>query len=237
MKRFNRKLRGALFICIVCLIAFIGFSRAGLIFSNENLKVVTVTATERRFDSNRYVAAMKAYSQLEEVETTTTTTTTTSTSQATTIVPTTKQETQESKDSNVQEDVSLAFEGKSVLEVAEVLNKTLGGILVNQGEAFARLSMEKGMDPYLLVAISIHETGNGTSSAARNKYNFGGLMCSGRLCTYSSVEDGIEKYINIVYKNYFSQGLTTAETMNKKYAASTSWAMQVNAWYDRIKNK
>ena len=226
MKQFNRKLRGALFICI-----------AGLIFSDENLKVVTVTATERRFDSNRYVAAMKEYSKVEEGETTTTPITTTSTSQVTTTVPTTKQVTQESTENNVQEDTSLAFEGKSVLEVAEVLNKTLGGVLVNQGEAFARLSMEKGMDPYLLVAISIHETGNGTSSAARNKYNFGGLMCSGRLCTYSSVEDGIEKYVNVVYKNYFLQGLTTAETMNKKYAASTSWAMQVNAWYDRIKNK
>ena len=237
MKQFNRKLRGALFICIVCLIAFIGFSRAGLIFSDKNLKVVTVTATERRFDSNRYVAAMKEYSKVEEGETTTTPITTTSTSQVTTTVPTTKQVTQESTENNVQEDTSLAFEGKSVLEVAEVLNKTLGGVLVNQGEAFARLSMEKGMDPYLLVAISIHETGNGTSSAARNKYNFGGLMCSGRLCTYSSVEDGIEKYVNVVYKNYFLQGLTTAETMNKKYAASTSWAMQVNAWYDRIKNK
>ena len=93
------------------------------------------------------------------------------------------------------------------------------------------------MDPYLLSAISVHETGNGTSSAARNKYNFGGIMCSSGLCRYSSVEDGIVSFVNVVYNNYYSKGLTTAESMNKKYAASSSWATKVNSWYNTIKNK
>ena len=129
------------------------------------------------------------------------------------------------------------FEGKSIIEVGEILNKTLSGIFTGKGESFARLSMEKGMDPFLLAAISAHETGNGTSSAARNKYNFGGITCSGKLCTYSSFDEGLESYISVVYRNYFSKGLTTPEAMNKKYAQSTTWASKVNYWYNTLKNK
>ena len=41
--------------------------------------------------------------------------------------------------------------------------------------------------------------------------------------------------MNNLYKNYFSQGLTTPETIGPKYAASTTWASQVNAYINDIK--
>ena len=228
MKHFNRKIKNALFILVVCLFAFIGFSKAGVIFSDNN-NVITISTTKKNFDPNNYVAAMKTFVDSKEQGTTTNNETKTSVSTTTTTITTTLITT--------KEDVELTFEGKSVAEVGETLNKTLGGILAGTGETFARLSMEKGMDPYLLAAISAHETGNGTSSAANKKYNFGGIMCSGGLCSYPSLYDGIESYINLVYKNYYSQGLTTAEAMNKKYAQSSSWATKVNSWYDTLKNK
>ena len=70
MKYFNRKIRNAIFMLVVCLVAFIGFSKAGIFFSQEETDVVTISATEKKFDPNNYVAAMKTYA-----ESTTTTTT------------------------------------------------------------------------------------------------------------------------------------------------------------------
>ena len=87
MKQVNGKLKNALFISIVCLLAFVGFSKAGLIFANNDLNVVTVTASGRRFDSSNYLAAMKVYTQ--EMEPTTTTSETTTVTTTTTTVTTT----------------------------------------------------------------------------------------------------------------------------------------------------
>ena len=211
VKYFNRKIKNVLFALVLCLIAFIGFSKAGILFSASGKNIITVSTPKKAFDPNNYVASMNAVMEK-------------------------KQQTNTAKETVTSSD-AIAFEGKSIAEVGEVLNKTLGGVLSGWGETIARLSMEKGMDPYLLSAISVHETGNGTSSAARNKYNFGGIMCSSGLCRYSSVEDGIVSFVNVVYNNYYSKGLTTAESMNKKYAASSSWATKVNSWYNTIKNK
>lgn len=222
MKHFNRRIKGVLFTLVVCLIAFIGFSKAGILFSVSGKNVITVSTTKKTFDPNNYIASMS------EIVTK---------RQETTVSTTIKQEEKIVVTTTTDASNELMFDGKTVREIGEILNKTLGGILSGFGETFARLSMEKGMDPYLLVAISVHETGNGTSYAAKNKYNFGGIMCSKQLCRYSSVEDGLVNFVNVVYNNYYSKGLTTPETMNKKYAASSSWAVKVNSWYSTIKNK
>ena len=52
MKYFNRKIRNAIFMLVVCLVAFIGFSKAGIFFSQEETDVVTISATEKKFDPN-----------------------------------------------------------------------------------------------------------------------------------------------------------------------------------------
>lgn len=226
MKHFNRKIKGALLILFICLIAFIGFSKAGILFSDNGKNVITVSTTKKTFDPNNYIASVAEVTSIRKTTTMITTTTT--------IAPTT---TKEVVTTTSSVDNSLTFEGKNISEIGAIINKTLGGILAGTGETFARLSLEKGMDPYLLAAISVHETGNGTSSAARNKYNFGGIMCSKGLCSYSSVDDGLTSYVNVVYRNYYSVGLTTPEAMNPKYAASTSWATKVTSWYNAIKNK
>lgn len=62
MKHFNRKIKGALLILFVCLIAFIGFSKAGILFSDSGKDVITVSTTS-------------ATTQTESTTTVTTTTT------------------------------------------------------------------------------------------------------------------------------------------------------------------
>lgn len=130
---------------------------------------------------------------------------------------------------------ALSYDGESVSEVGKKLNKKFKGSLKGTGEYFAKLCMEKGMDPYLLAAISVHETAFGTSSAAVTRFNYGGIMCNGKLCEYDSVEHGLTSFINMVYRNYFKKGLLTPEQMHKKYAASPTWAEKVNSHYKALK--
>ena len=77
MKKFNRKIKSALFILFVCLIAFIGFSKTGILFSDSGKDVITVSTTKKTFDPNRYVASVMAATQKKEEPTTTTTVSTT----------------------------------------------------------------------------------------------------------------------------------------------------------------
>ncbi len=91
MKHFNRKIKGALLILFVCLIAFIGFSKAGILFSDSGKDVITVSTTKKTFDPNNYVASVASVTQKHEETTTEVTTTTTVTT--TKVITTTTQET------------------------------------------------------------------------------------------------------------------------------------------------
>lgn len=76
MKNFNRKIKNALFMLFVCLMAFIGFSKSGILFSSDGKDIITVSTTKKTFDPNNYAASVAAIAQKEEVTTTKTTTTT-----------------------------------------------------------------------------------------------------------------------------------------------------------------
>lgn len=86
MKQFNRKIKGALLILVICLVAFIGFSKAGILFSDSGKDVITVSTKKKTFDPNQYVASVAKVTQKQEEVTTTqeATTTTTTTTQTTT---------------------------------------------------------------------------------------------------------------------------------------------------------
>lgn len=93
VKHFNRKIKYALLVTFVLLVAFICFSKAGILFSESNKDVVTVSTAKKTFDPNNYVAKVALTMPTEETtteelttETTTTkiTTTTTTTTVATT---------------------------------------------------------------------------------------------------------------------------------------------------------
>lgn len=128
----------------------------------------------------------------------------------------------------------LKFNGLSIDEVALKLNKRLGGVLKNKGEVYANIAMSYGMDPFIPAAISILETGNGTSYLA-SKNNVGGIKCSAtRYCVYPTIDDGIQRYIVMIYKNYYLKGLTTVDLMASRYAESPTWAQKVNKIYNEM---
>lgn len=98
------------------------------------------------------------------------------------------------------------------------LNNSLSGVLKNSGDLFAAAGAKYGIDPALLAAIAVHETGNGTSSAVKNKNNVGGMMGKKGLMTFSSLQEGIDKMASNLKRNYFDKGLTSIEQIQKKYA-------------------
>jgi hypothetical protein len=106
---------------------------------------------------------------------------------------------------------------------------------------YASYSLEKGVDPYLAVAISLEETGCNwnCSRLVKTCNNVGGMK--GKGCgsygAFPTLDDGIKAFIDNIYRNYVAYGLLTADEMNPKYAANPAWSTNVNAYITRIKNK
>ncbi|MFD2330091.1 glucosaminidase domain-containing protein [Cohnella sp. GCM10020058] len=94
----------------------------------------------------------------------------------------------------------------------------LGGVLKGTGDLFQAAAKKYGIDARLLTAIAMHETGNGTSSAAKNKYNVGGMMGRNGLMSFDSLAAGIDAMASNLKRLYYDQGLTTIEQIQRKYA-------------------
>ncbi len=127
--------------------------------------------------------------------------------------------------------------------LTEKLNKHLKSNVLNSGSYFANYTKNTGLDPYLAVSIMLHETGCKWTCSPKVKdcNNVGGIKgkpsCNGGAYKYyETLEDGINGFLNVLYKNYYSKGLTAPELINPKYAESTSWSEKVNVYYETIKN-
>lgn len=138
----------------------------------------------------------------------------------------------------------IVYDGLTMDQLAEKLDRSLKNELSGYGRLYAQYSLDHGVDPYIAVAISLHETGcNGQcSQLLRECNNVGGQkgspVCgSGGYKGYDTLEDGIKGYIDNLADNYFAIGLTTPELMNKKYAASTTWAEKVNYYVETIRSR
>ena len=94
------------------------------------------------------------------------------------------------------------------------------GVFKGKGKAFIDAGEQHGVDPILVAAIAMHETGSGTSQAVREKNNPGGLMKpgGGGLMSFSSLNEGIDRMTSNLYRLYIKQGLTTPEKIGPKYA-------------------
>lgn len=136
------------------------------------------------------------------------------------------------------------YDGLTLEELGEKLNRHLGDDYVaGKGPLIAQLCLETGVDPYIAVAIILHETGCGTkcSNLARYCNNVGGQKGSpgcngGSFKKFDTLDDGIKGFINNLSKNYFSQGRTTVETIAPKYCEGNTWAGKINYFVNKIRN-
>jgi beta-N-acetylglucosaminidase len=134
----------------------------------------------------------------------------------------------------------------AVTKDGATLNAHLKGVLQNTGHLFEAAGKKYEIDPAMLAAISIHETGNGTSNAARFKFNVAGMMSKNGLKTYSSVEESIFDMARNLRQNYLDQGRTTIAQIGAKYAPvgaandpnslNNHWVKGVQYYFNTISN-
>ena len=136
----------------------------------------------------------------------------------------------------------IVYDGLTMDELSDKLERNLKSTLDGTGRLFAEYSIELGLDPYLAVSIVLLETGCNweCSQLVKQCNNVGGIKGSpgcfgGSYQKYSSLEVGIKSFLNLLYNNYYSKGLTTPEQINPKYAESKTWAQKVNKYISQIK--
>lgn len=151
-----------------------------------------------------------------------------------------KPDTNIHNDENQQE--KIVYDGLTLDELSAKLDRSLNSTLSGTGNLFATKSLELGIDPYLVVAIVLHETGCSweCSELVNQCYNVGGQKGApgcwgGSYQAFNSLEEGINSYIDNLYYNYYSAGLTTPEAINTRYATSQEWSSKINWYIDKIK--
>ncbi|MEH7247199.1 glucosaminidase domain-containing protein [Neobacillus niacini] len=140
-----------------------------------------------------------------------------------------------------------------VSQSANLTSKTMGtdnldahlkGVLQNAGPLFEEAGKKYDIAPALLAAISIHETGNGTSNAARFKFNVAGMMGKNGLKSYSSIEESIFDMARNLRQNYLDKGKLTIAQIGAKYAPigaandptqlNNHWVTGVQRYFDTL---
>lgn len=132
------------------------------------------------------------------------------------------------------------YDNLTLDELAAKLDRNFNNELKGKGYLYASYSISKGVNPYLAAAISLEETGCtwNCSSLVKSCHNVGGMKGSGcgEYGYFSDLDSGIKAFIDNIYKNYVLYGLTTADTMNPKYAENPLWSTNVNRYIEKIKN-
>ena len=139
----------------------------------------------------------------------------------------------------VIEEEPIVYDGKTLDEVSSTIEKQLNSNISGKGYLIASYSLEKGVDPYMATAIILHETGCKwkCSYLVRECNNVGGQKGKGcgAYSYFNSLDEGIKAFIDNLYKNYISYGLTTPEEINPKYAEDPNWSKGVNKYIEIIK--
>ena len=115
---------------------------------------------------------------------------------------------------------------------AEQLDAKLQNRLKGCGQHFIDAQEEYGVNAEFLAAIAIHESGNGSSAAARRKNNFFGLMGSrGQLSFDTPRECIMTAARNISKPNgyYFGRGRYTISSIGRRYASDRRWSSRIVA--------
>ena len=134
----------------------------------------------------------------------------------------------------------IVYDGLTMDELASKLERSMKNELSGKGLLYASYSLEKGVDPYLALAISLEETGCNwnCSYLVKTCNNVGGMKGSGcgSYGAWPTLDEGIKAFIDNIYKNYVAYGLTTAVAMNPKYAENPAWSTNVNRYISSIQN-
>ncbi|HFD7496489.1 TPA: CHAP domain-containing protein [Staphylococcus aureus] len=113
-----------------------------------------------------------------------------------------------------------AVSGGSVSEkgIKSFNENAKGGGLEGKADYMVKSAKKHKIDPKIFMAIVAHETGYGKSEAVKTHNNVAGMMGSGDLFKFDSIEEGIDAAAKNLYDLYFSKGLKTVDKIQPKYA-------------------
>lgn len=124
------------------------------------------------------------------------------------------------------------------------LDGQLDGKLSGTAVHFIEAGKKYDIDPNLLSAIAVHETGNGSSRAANEKNNIAGMMGKDGLRSYESVADSIYDMARNLRQNYLNQGKESIAQIGAKYAPvgaandptglNNHWTQGVSKFYTQL---
>ena len=140
----------------------------------------------------------------------------------------------------VEEQPVIVYDNLTYDELVAKLNNNLNDDLAGKGAVIASKSLELGVDPYMVTAIMLQETGCKwtCSQLVKACNNVGGQKGSGcgSYSYFNTLDEGIEAMISNIYYNYYTRGMTTPETINPVYAESQTWSYNVNRYIEEIRN-
>ena len=133
------------------------------------------------------------------------------------------------------------FNGEEDKQIARKINRYLNSTLKNKGDYIVEYSLKVGIDPYLVSAVMLQETGCAwtCSSLTRNCYNVGGNKgtpsCNGgSYRKFSSINEGIRFAIDKL-NSYYKRGLKTPQAINPYYASDKTWYVKINNYMNKLK--
>ena len=134
----------------------------------------------------------------------------------------------------------IVYDNLTYDELVAKLNNNLNDDLAGKGAVIASKSLELGVDPYMVTAIMLQETGckwtcSQLVKACNNVGGQKGYGC-GSYSYFNTLDEGIEAMISNIYYNYYTRGMTTPETINPVYAESQTWSYNVNRYIEEIRN-
>ena len=204
------------------------------IMSTKTVSSTEVTTSNQNKTSNEIEVEEVNIESSEEI---TEEETTTEDDNIDTVITTNEIEVEEQE---VVETEPVVYEGMTLNDLASKLERSMKNELSGYGYLYASYSLERGVDPYLALAISLEETGCNwnCSNLVKSCNNVGGMKGSGcgAYGYFNTLEEGIKAFIDNIARNYVAYGLTTAETMNPKYAENPAWATNVNNYISIIRN-
>ncbi len=114
--------------------------------------------------------------------------------------------------------------------VARRGKKNIPSKLQDKGDAFLIAAQETQINPFVSAAISLYESGRGTSPLAHSKNNIAGLGGPGRWMSFSTVEDSIQRQA-ITLQNKVKKGQKTLQSVA---CAGSYCATNTNAWLNHV---
>lgn len=114
--------------------------------------------------------------------------------------------------------------------VARRGQKNIPSKLQDKGDAFLSAAQETQINPFISAAISLYESGRGTSPLARNKNNIAGLGGPGRWMSFETVEDSIQRQA-VTLQNKVKKGQKTLQSVA---CAGSYCATNTGTWLNHV---